>query len=238
MTFVVYDIYFVWRLSLMMYLSVSLIGFVPVQFDSAPQRLTLRCDAHRSDWLCGVMHKAEIDLAVWCTPRSFLRKDLFVILKIIFFLDPDPHYNRCGSATLFGRAQMGLNFESWKRGKKSCDTSPLFTLKVCYEALFLFKGHRISINIEFKSKFCRCCLRDNIECRTGNFDENVVLCTNQSSVAKPKPLEPLVLRRSWSWLLVGRSRFFMAAPAPAGSFRKTKKPSLALVICKHEVSSI
>ena len=26
---------------------------------------------------------------------------------------------------------------------------------------------------------------------------------------------------------------FMAAPAPAGSFKKTKKPSLALVICKQ-----
>ena len=224
MTFVVYDIYFVWRLSLMMYLSVSLIGFVPVQFDSAPQRLTLRCDAHRSDWLCGVMHKAEIDLAVWCTPRSFLRKDRFVILKIIFFLD----YNRCGSATLFGRAQMGSNFESWKRGKKSCDTSPLFTLKVCYEALFLFKGHRISINIEFKSKFCRCCLRDNIECRTGNFDENVVLCTNQSSVAKPKPLEPLVLRRSWSWLLVGRSRFLWRLRLLLDLLRKRKSQVLLL----------
>ena len=30
----------------------------------------------------------------------------------------------------------------------------------------------------------------------------------------------------------------MAAPAPAGSFRKGKKTSLALVICKHEVNSI
>ena len=30
----------------------------------------------------------------------------------------------------------------------------------------------------------------------------------------------------------------MAAPAPAGSFRKEKKTSLARVICQHEVGSI
>ena len=40
--------------------------------------------------------------------------------------------------------------------------------------------------------------------------------------------------------LVGRrwEPLFMASSAPAGSFRKAKNKSLALVICKHEVSSI
>ena len=34
------------------------------------EQLTLRYDAHRGVWLSVVMHTAEIDLAVWCTPGS------------------------------------------------------------------------------------------------------------------------------------------------------------------------
>ena len=45
-----------------------------------PRSLTLRCNTHRGDWLCGAIHTAEIDsnsvmhiteipLAVWCTTR-------------------------------------------------------------------------------------------------------------------------------------------------------------------------
>ena len=33
------------------------------------EKLTPRCDAHRGDWLSGVMHTMEIDLAMWCTLR-------------------------------------------------------------------------------------------------------------------------------------------------------------------------
>ena len=43
-------------------------------FDSAVCSLTLRCDAHRKAWLPGVQHTAELDYAVGCTLRSFLRK--------------------------------------------------------------------------------------------------------------------------------------------------------------------
>ena len=57
------------------------------------------------------------------------------------------------------------------------------------------------------------------------------------SVAEP---EPPVLRRllSWSRFFSRLKPLFMAAPAPAGSFKKAKKTSLALVICKLEVSLI
>ena len=35
------------------------------------------CDAHCGAWLCGVMHTAESDSAVGCTPRSFLKIQIF-----------------------------------------------------------------------------------------------------------------------------------------------------------------
>ena len=35
--------------------------------------LTKQCDAHRGDWVSSVMHTAEMDLAAWCSPQSFLK---------------------------------------------------------------------------------------------------------------------------------------------------------------------
>ena len=42
--------------------------------DSAASRsLTLRYDAHHGVWLCRMMHTAESDSAMGCTPRSFFK---------------------------------------------------------------------------------------------------------------------------------------------------------------------
>ena len=60
-----------------------------VQFDSAmlctPRSLTPRYDAHcksltplwnahHGAWLCSMMHTAELDSTMWCTPQSFFEK--------------------------------------------------------------------------------------------------------------------------------------------------------------------
>ena len=56
-----------------------------VQFNSTlwctPQSLTLGCDAHHVAWHCGQMHTAELDSTVGCTPQSFLRNLVHLILR-------------------------------------------------------------------------------------------------------------------------------------------------------------
>ena len=46
---------------------------IRIRFWFVRKILTWRCDAHCRDWLSGVMHTAEIDSTVRCTPRSFLK---------------------------------------------------------------------------------------------------------------------------------------------------------------------
>ena len=57
------------------------LSYQDFDFDSTVCSLTPRCDAYLGTWLCGVMHTTELDSAVGCTRRNFLRNFDYLTLQ-------------------------------------------------------------------------------------------------------------------------------------------------------------